>query len=463
MPSTRGGSRIAAAVRVPLLSALRPRSYHGRVLICVSVSHRTAGFDLLDRLSAATAETGARELLGDDATGAVLLSTCNRVEAYLDVEAGGEAPATERVVHRLADASGLPVEAFRPNVMVAEGTEALHHLFSVTSGLESLAVGEDEIAGQVRRAYDAARVAGATTPAIDRAFQRASNVSRQVRRATELGRQGRSLVQFALDLAGHRVTDWRAARVLVVGTGNYAATTIANLRGLGVVDIAVYSKTGRADAFATKYRVTARRDLATAISSAEVVITCTRAYTISPEDVPRDGARRLVIDLGMPRNVEAAVAELPGIELLDLQLIAMHANLPELAPELAAREIVQHAAGKHTAEQLAAPAIVALRRRIFDALDAEIERARGRARTPEEAAFAAEALRHLAGVFLHAPSQRARDAAARGAIAEFEAALAAVHGVDPSATEEHRVMPIRAVDAALEPAARDASADGRAG
>jgi len=416
------------------------------VLICVSVSHRTTGFDLLDRLSAATEDLVATELLEPDADGAVMLSTCNRVEAYLDVPSDAGEHAIAAVEGRLAAAAGLPLEDFRANAEVLTGDHALRHLFSVASGLESLAVGEDEIAGQVRRAYDAARVAGTTTPVIDRAFQRASKVSREVRSATQLGHQGRSLVQFALDLAGHRVTDWRAARVLVVGTGNYAATAIASLRGLGVADIAVYSKTGRAHSFAAKYDVTPHHDLAEAIRSAEIVITCTRRYTVTAADVPDPGTRRLVIDLGMPRNVEPEVAELAGIELLDLRIIGMHASLPELAPELAARDIVQTEADRHTAEHLAAPAIVALRRHVFDALDAEIARAEDRATTPEEAAAATEALRHLAGVLLHVPSQRAREAAARGAIGDFEAALDAVHGIDLAPQAERPATPLRAAE-----------------
>ncbi|HWL02871.1 MAG TPA: glutamyl-tRNA reductase, partial [Microbacteriaceae bacterium] len=168
------------------------------MLICVSVSHRTTGFDLLDRLSAATEDLVATELLEPDADGAVMLSTCNRVEAYLDVPSDAGEHAIAAVEGRLAAAAGLPLEDFRANAEVLTGDHALRHLFSVASGLESLAVGEDEIAGQVRRAYDAARVAGTTTPVIDRAFQRASKVSREVRSATQLGHQGRSLVQFAL-------------------------------------------------------------------------------------------------------------------------------------------------------------------------------------------------------------------------------------------------------------------------
>jgi len=431
-------------VRRTFLTPPRRAAYDWRVLICVSVSHRTASFDLLDRLSAATEDLVATELLDADARGAVMLSTCNRIEAYLDVASDSGQNAIAAVAGRLAAAVDLPPEALREHSEVLSGNAALQHLFSVASGLESLAVGEDEIAGQVRRAYDSARVSGATTPVIDRAFQRASKVSREVRSATQLGRQGRSLVQFALDLAGHRVTDWRAARVLVVGTGNYAATAIASLRGLGVAGIAVYSKTGRAQSFAAKYDVTPHHDLAEAIRAAEIVITCTRRYTVTAADVPDPDTRRLVIDLGMPRNVAPEVAQLPGVELLDLRIIGMHARLPELAPELAAREIVQTQAEQHAAEQLAAPAIVALRRHVFDALDAEIARAEARATTPDEAAAATEALRHLAGVLLHVPSERARQAAARGAIEDFEAALDAVYGIDLAPQGRCPATPLRA-------------------
>jgi len=425
------------------------------VLVCVSVSHRTADLDLLDRLSAAAGGITPGALIAGDAAGAVLLSTCNRVEAYLDVPPDAGTEAARRITDAFAASIGQRADEFRERAAVRTGREALRHLFSVTAGLESLAVGEEEIAGQVRRAYDAARAAGTTTPAIDRAFQRAVRVSREVRAATELGRRGRSLVQFALDLAGHRVTDWRTTRVLVVGTGNYAATTIASLRALGVAEISVYSATGRAEAFARRYGVVARRDLGTAIAASEVVVTCTRAYTIASEQVPADGARRLVIDLGMPRNVDPAVGEIPGVELLDLQLIAMHANLPELAPELAAREMVSSETARFAAEQLAAPAIVAIRRHVFDALDAEIERAASRARDPEAAELAAEALRHLAGVLLHTPSQRAREAAAAGRIGDFEAALGAVFGIDAGAGEEGRILPLPLTSGARRPADED--------
>ena len=412
------------------------------MLLSVSVSHRTAGFDLLERLSGV--EHPAAAMLGEDIRGAVVVSTCNRVEAYLDVTTELNAQAADAVLRRIAETAGVPAEELAAQAVIDAGQEALRHLFAVTAGLESLAVGEDEIAGQVRRAYDTARAGGSTTPELDRAFQRAAKVSREVRAAADLGHHGRSLVQFALGLASHRVTDWRAARVLVVGTGNYAATTIQALRGLGVADLTVYSATGRADAFAERYAIRPAHDLGAALAAAEVVVTCTRAYTVTAEHVPGDGARRLVIDLGLPRNVAAEVARLPGIELLDLEIIAAHTGVPELVTEQDARTLVRDAAGRFVAEQLAAPAVVALRRHVFDALDGEIARAEARAGSPEAAAETVEALRHLAGVLLHTPSERARALAADGRVADFEAALTMLFGIETAEAASVAPLPLSA-------------------
>ncbi len=401
------------------------------MLLCVSVSHRTADFDLLGRLSEAVTASAATTLLADGrAQGAVLVSTCNRVEAYLDVPHGADSSVAEATLRTLAGAAELPRNALSGRADVLVGAPALHHLFAVTSGLESIALGEEEIAGQVRRAYESARETRTTTPELDTAFQRAAKVSRDVRAATSLGQAGRSLVQFALQLAGSRLTDWRRTRALIVGTGNYAATTVASLRNLGVSELAVYSLTGRAEKFAGRYGVRAEDDLPQAIASAEVVITCTNRYSVTVDDIP-DEARRTIIDLGLPRNVDPAVGRLPGVELMDLELIATHARLPKLAPDATARELVSSAAEAFAAEQAAAPAIVALRGHVFDALDSELARLSSKSVPPEQTAAVTEALRHFAGALLHDPTQRARALAAGGRVGHFEAGLAAVFGIEP--------------------------------
>src|SRR6185312_4083 len=145
----------------------------------------------------------------------------------------------------------------------------------------------------------------------------------------------------------------------------------------------VYSATDRADAFATKYGVRAEHELRTAIGGAAIVLTCTARYTVTAADIP-DAERRLIVDLGLPRNVEPAVAQLPGVELLDLELLALHAPLSELGE--GAQQLVATAAAEFGAEADAAPGIVALRRHVFEALEQELARLHARggdARTEE--------------------------------------------------------------------------------
>jgi glutamyl-tRNA reductase len=397
------------------------------VLLCVTASHRTAEFDLLDRVSRGVATTAA-DLVGstDFVRGAVVLATCNRFEAYLELDEPLTAPvevATEAVFSALAETVGEDAAALRSSAEIHAGSAVAHHLFAVSSGLESLVLGEEEISGQVQRALARARVEGTASSGLERLFQRATRTSREVRAVADLGGAGRSVARLALDLASTRVPEWSVARVLVVGTGRYAATTLAALRDRGALDLRVFSATGRAEQFAARYGVRAEHRLADAIRDADVVITCTTRYEITPADIP-DSSRRLIVDLGLPRNVDPAVGHLPGVELIDLELLALHAPLPELEP--GARALVGSAANAFSAEEQAAPGIVALRRHIFSALEAEVERSRARG----DDARTEQALRHLAGALLHGPSVRARELAAEGRGEEFTTALSTLFGID---------------------------------
>ena len=400
----------------------------------MTASHRTTDFALLDRVSREVSSTAADLVASSDAVrGAIVLATCNRFEAYLDVDdALSRRPgdAAELVFSTLAASVGEDATTLRGSAELLRGEHAIRHLFAVSSGLESVVVGEDEISGQVQRALTTARDERTTSSSLERVFQRAARTSREVRRATDLGGAGRSLVRLALDLASSRIPDWSGLRVLVVGTGRYAATSIAALRARGALDIRVFSATGRADTFAARYGVRAEHALRPAIADADIVITCTARYTVTAADIPdaaADPTRRLLIDLGLPRNIEPGVADLPGVELLDLELLALHAPLSELGA--GAQEIVASAAAEFEAEAEAAPGIVAFREHVFAALDAELARARARGGDERSHERTDEALRHLAGVLVHGPSVRARELAADGRIAEFEAALEAIYGV----------------------------------
>jgi len=414
------------------------------VLLCLTANHRNASFDLLEKLSIG-APSAVTTLVEGSAfvSGAVVLATCNRFEAYLDIDeplTSATAVAVQSTIDIMSEASGVLSDDLRASVTVISGDAVAGHLFAVTSGLESVVVGEDEISGQVGRALGAARASGTTSPVLDRLFQTAAHTSRDVKNRTALGGAGRSLVRLALELASSRVTDWAQTRVLVVGTGQYAATTLGALRDRGATDIRVFSPSGRAAKFAAKYDVAFEPALAAAIATADVVVTCTSTMAISPADIS-NGMRRLVIDLGLPRNVDPAVASMPGVELLDLELISKHAPIEELTASADARALVGDAAALFTSAATVEPAIVALRSHIFDLLDTEIERAE---RRPGDSKDTVSALRHLAGVLLHGPSVRARELAREGRGDEFVAALDALYGIAPAAVV---TRPVIAVDA----------------
>jgi glutamyl-tRNA reductase len=476
------------------------------VLICLTANHKNASFDLLERLAVDPGTIAQRITNHDESlAGAVVVATCNRFEAYIDVDepaSGFEQKALEATVDAIRRSTDLESDELTGTLDMHVGRGAAEHLFAVASGLESVVVGEGEIAGQVRRALERARAAGTTSSDLERAFQRASQTSRGVKNSTPIGRAGRSLVRLALDLAESRIEDWSGVRVLLVGTGAYAGASLAAIADRGVTDVGVYSPSGRGERFAARHgiRLVERDDFAREAARADLVVTCTTASgsvldgaileqgrrelgaehggtahhgevgsapvhpvtaSISVVDPSTDGvvaevvldedvavptgadhaedhscpahvARQLVIDLGLPRNVDPSVATVHGVELLDLETIRIHAPLEELQATDVARRMVSRAAEKYTTvsdEITLTPAVVALRKHVFGILEAEIDRARSRG---DEDGRTEQALRHLAGVLLHTPMVRARDAAHAGDHERYIDALDSLFGIDAS-------------------------------
>lgn len=400
------------------------------MLLCLTANHENASFELLERLSIGSATTASALTSRDSVTGAVVLATCNRFEAYLDVDE--HADSAPDPIALLSTATGVDADALRGSLTVLTGEPVVEHLFAVSAGLESVIVGEDEISGQVRRSLERARRGGTTSSRLELLFQNASHTSRGVRANTPLGGAGRSLVRLALDLADSRMTDWSTQRVLVIGTGQYAGTTIAALRDRGADSIAVHSPSGRGAAFALRHGLDLAESLGDAFAAADLVIACTsadRPVIDLPIANTAPSRYRLVIDLGLPRNVDPAVVEVDGVELLDLETVQLHAPLEELTASEDARALVGEAAAEFArleAEQRMSPAIVALRTHVFAALETEIERARGRG---DADGSTEAALRHLAGVLLHTPSERARQLAREGRGQDFVDGLDAVFGI----------------------------------
>lgn len=447
------------------------------MLLSLSANHKNTTFEVLEILSSADAEL-LPELVRSAhpaIIGAVVVSTCNRFEAYIDMdETAGVSPvaAMNAVFDSLARVADVDTNHLRDTVHFAHGNAVAQHLFSVASGLESVVIGEGEIAGQVRRSLEHARNVGTSSPELERLFQRASETSRQVKNSTVIGETGRSLVRLSLDLAESRITNWAECRVLLVGTGRYAAASLAALRDRGVTDVRVYSVSGRGAKFASSHNLplVSRAEYPREAALAGVIVTCTTAphFVIEAETLsagrntlqsapgeaerpscpvqtgslslvshePGPVERQLLIDLGLPRNINPDVRDIEGVELLDLETIRRHAPLDEEHIVREARALVDSATRKFIDvghERSVTDGVVALRAHIFDLLDGEISRLGSKADSP---ATAEEALRHFAGVLLHTPMMRSRELAQRGEAGDWLEGLSAMFGITPAPVVE---------------------------
>ncbi|HEY7613270.1 MAG TPA: glutamyl-tRNA reductase [Gemmatimonadales bacterium] len=284
----------------------------------VGLNHHTAGIQLREQLAFSPAEVAAW-LQGQAAAGstALLLSTCNRCEIYWT---GG--PDLEAWFRDFALTRGAPVgEA----LLRLDGEEAVRHLFHVAAGLDSQVLGEAEVLGQVRRAYDAARSAGTTNRLIDVVLSAALVAGRRVRRETKLGRHPASVGSAAVDVAAS-IAVLPQSRVLVIGAGEVAEGVLKALRGRTAGTAVVTRTMERAALLASSFETVAGEwdALDAMLAAADVVFVGTAA------SVPVLGAARLaeavghggrqvaVFDLSVPRNVEPAARDIPGVKLFDL-------------------------------------------------------------------------------------------------------------------------------------------------
>ncbi|MBL3698525.1 glutamyl-tRNA reductase [Leucobacter luti] len=408
------------------------------MLLCISLNHHGSSLPLLERASRHTEEVAAA--FAAFAPGSVLLATCNRFELYVDEPErfGDDAAAfADAALRRLSDTIEVPAAELAAAATVETDRGAAAHLFAVTSGLESAALGEEEIAGQVRRAHAQARAEHTITDGLERLFQSATRTSRTVRERTGLRSAGQSLVRLALVLAERRVPSWDEATVLLVGTGAYAGATVAALRDRGAHRIRVHSPSGRAEAFAASHGLdpVAADEVAEALAGADLVVACSLVQEplLHAADFAGETDRtRLVLDLGMPRNIDPGVAEVPGVELLDIESISVHSSIPELSAKDEARILVDAAAAEFTttqAERIIGPTLASLRGHVLSILEDELCRAR-RGTAEPHADDVETALRRFTGRLLHEPTARLRALARDGRAAEAQAAAHALFGVE---------------------------------
>ena len=360
-------------------------------LLVLGVSHHTAPIDVRERLAFATADLGdaVTALARDPALGeVVLLSTCNRTELYAtctSLEGGHDAMAGF-----LAAARAVPADALRAHIYTRAEADAARHLFRVAAGLDSLVVGEPQILGQVKQAYASATDQHATGALLNRLFHTAFTAGKRVRSETELAEGAVSVSYAALGLARKICGDLRRVSVLVIGAGEMAELTARHFAAQQPKRIVVCSRTAaHAEALATQVGGTTVpwTDLDAALGQADIVVTATGATTpiltrprVHAALRHRRGRPLFLIDIALPRDVEAAVGADDDVFLYnidDLQSVINESLARRSSETTRAEAIVNQEVEKFMAwarSRTAMPTVVALRQRFEAIRRAELDR-----------------------------------------------------------------------------------------
>jgi len=295
-------------------------------IVVVGLSHKSAPVELRERCRVKDAAEGLRHLR-DCATEAAILQTCNRFEVY----ASG-APDPQRLVDWIGEIAGAPRAEIASHCYVRTGRNACKHLFFVASSLDSLVVGETQIRGQVRDAYQAATDAGTIGPQLHGLFRAALRLSKEISERTGVGKGNVSVAGAAADLAAQVFGDLAGASVLVVGAGDTAELLMTHLAGRGVTRFSVVNRTPEhARALAARYGAEAGGLETLPLRLADTSIWVTAAGDKEPliraADV-RDALRRrrgrpvVAIDLALPRGIEPAVDALDNVYRYDMAALA---------------------------------------------------------------------------------------------------------------------------------------------
>ncbi len=418
-------------------------------VLVVGVSHKSAPVSVLQRLT--LDPSGVDKLVhavagSDHVLEATVLATCNRVEIYAEVDRfHGSVECVSRLLCELSD--DQPEEVV-PHLYVHYDDGAVSHLFHVASGLDSMVVGEGQILGQTREALRVGQEAGTIGPALNVLFQQALRVGKRVHAETDVDHAAPSLVSLALQRAVVHVGALAGKRVLVVGAGSMAALAVSTLSRLGVADVVVASRTEEhARRLAEQYdgRAVPLAGAQAALADADLLVSCTGATgVVLPLSVvagARVEAERplAVVDLALPHDVDPAVAELPGVALIDLARLAEVVNHSEGATDVAAvrgivaEEIIAFLAARSSAT--VTPTVVALRSMATGIVDAEMGRLS--ARLPDlDPAVRSEvehAVRRVADKLLHQPTVRVKELANETGTVSYATALAELFSLDPDA------------------------------
>ncbi|GAA4075359.1 MULTISPECIES: glutamyl-tRNA reductase [Streptomyces] len=504
-------------------------------LLVVGLSHRSAPVSVLERASL-SADAQAKllhdTLAAEPAAEAAVLATCNRIELYADVDKFHAGVAELSTL--LAQHSGVGLEELTPYLYVHYEDRAVHHLFSVACGLDSMVVGEGQILGQIKDTLALGQELHTAGRLLNDLFQQALRVGKRAHSETGIDRAGQSLVTFGLEqlAAGAPVEDWaKGKRALVIGAGSMSSLAAATLGRIGIDEVVVANRThARAERLAeilgesgTAARAVPMADVARELTRVDIAVSCTGAtglvltgeavaaavgeslvdpvplvdvapapgcpvgfsgsaaagaavagFGVVDEALRADGAtaetdadslelhgswaentqRRIprerrdvpvpagpvklaLLDLAMPRDIDAAVHRVPGVRLVDIESLAeASADAPMAADVDRVRAIVSDEVAAFGAAQRAAhitPTVVALRAMAAEVVAGEVARLEGRLPDldDKQRSEVTQTVRRVVDKLLHAPTVRIKQLAAEPGGAGYADALRTLFDLDP--------------------------------
>ncbi|HKM24826.1 MAG TPA: glutamyl-tRNA reductase, partial [Corynebacterium sp.] len=366
-------------------------------VLVVGMSHRSAPVALLERLSmdeTVRHDTTSRLVERPSLSEAMIVSTCNRLEIYSVTNSFHS--GVQDVVEVLHEISDVDIDTLRGYLYVRYADAAAEHMMVVASGLDSMVVGEQQIIGQVRTAYQEASEKGTVGQTLHRLAQTALHTGKRVHSETDIDDAGASMVSVAVDEAlGHLRTDNLEGRVaLVLGAGAMASLAATHLGRLGVEKLVISNRTrSRAERLAEHSReagvpadVIDFDDRASALSYVDLAVSATGAddFTITPADIPAERPRDLMlVDLSMPRDIDDAVVESEGVHLVNIERLHQtisgrgeNATGHEEALAIVAEQLQEYSSEQRVRDVV--PAVSALRRHAAELIESELDRLRGR-------------------------------------------------------------------------------------
>lgn len=396
-------------------------------VLVIGVNHRTGPLALLERVAVSPVDL-PKAIAGlvsrANVREAVVLSTCNRTEVYAVAERFHGAYADVRDF--FCELGGIDPDELHPHLYSEHDDAAVAHLFDVACGLDSAVLGETEIVGQVRSAWEVAQAEGGARSTLNLLFRHALETGKRARTETGISRSTASVSHAAVEMAAERLGSLAGRRVVVLGAGGMGEGVAVALVGAGATDIRVTNRTHeRAVDLATRVggTVVPIDELTRLVADTDVLVTCSGAGTVVVDAAMVAAARLdrsdplLVVDIAVPRNVDGLVAELPGVTLLDLDDLRDWAarGIAQRAHETEhVRRIVREELERFTVDvtsRQAAPLVAQLHEHAESIRRGELERFAHRLQGLDPAAAAAvEALtKGIVAKLLHQPSVRLKD------------------------------------------------------